>query len=62
MCRLEVYLKNSVDLELVRVDVKGRNWNGIIRSPCMVSLLNAVLKCVISDKVPKRMIVVRRTI
>ena len=33
VCRHEVYLKNSVDWKLVRGDVKGLNWNGIIRSP-----------------------------
>ena len=33
VCRQEVYPKNSVNWELVR-DVKGLNWNGIIRSSC----------------------------
>ena len=29
-CRQKVYLKNPVDWELVREDVKGLNWNEII--------------------------------
>ena len=32
VCRQDVYLKNSVNWELVREDVKGLNWNKIIRS------------------------------
>ena len=31
--RQEVYLKISMNWELVRGDVKGLNWKGIIRSP-----------------------------
>ena len=58
-CRQEVYLKNSLGWELVRGDVTGLNWNGIIRSPCPVSSLNEALFLVIRDRVLKRTIVVR---
>ena len=43
VCRQEVYLKNSVDWELVRGDVKDLDWIEIIRSPWPVSSLNEVL-------------------
>ena len=59
VCRQEVYLKNSVDWELVRKDVKSLHWNGIIKSPCPVSLLNKALLRVSKDRVPKRTIVAR---
>ena len=39
--------------------MKGLNWNGIIKSPCPVSLFNDALLRVIRDRVPKRTIVVR---
>ena len=40
--------------------MKGLNWNEIIRSPCPVSTLNeAVLLCVIRNRVSKRTFVVR---
>ena len=57
--RQEVYLKNSVDWELVIRDVQGLNWNEIIRSPWPASSLNEVLSRVISDRVPKWTIVVK---
>ena len=51
VCRQEVYLKNSVDWELVRGDVKGLNWNEIIRFPCSVSMLiEAVLRAIMSRR------------
>ena len=59
VCRQEVYLKNSVDWELVRGDVKSLDWNEIIRSPCSVSSLNKALLCFIRDRVRKWTIVVR---
>ena len=43
VCRQEVHLKNSVDWELVRGDVKSLNRNEIIRSLCPVSSLNEAL-------------------
>ena len=39
--------------------MKGLNWNGIIRSPYLVSSLNEALLHFIRDTVPKRAIVVR---
>ena len=39
--------------------MKGLNWNGVIRSPCSVSLLNEALWLVIRERVPKRTIEVR---
>ena len=36
MCRQEVYLKNSLYLELIRGDVKRINWNEILKSSCPV--------------------------
>ena len=51
-CRQEVYLKNSVNWELVRVYMKVLNWNGIIRFPCLVSLFNDALLRVIRIKFP----------
>ena len=48
-----------MDKELVRGDLKGLNWNHIIRSPCPVSSLNEALMRVIRDRVPNRTIVVR---
>ena len=50
---LEVYLKNSVDSELVRGDVHGCNWNGIVRFPCSESSLNESLLRAIKDRVPQ---------
>ena len=44
---------------LVRKDVKGINWNEIIRSFCPVSTLNKALLSIFPNRVPKRMIVVR---
>ena len=43
VCRQDVYHKNSVDWNLVRRDVNGLNWNGIINSPCPASSLNEAL-------------------
>ena len=60
VCRLDDYLKNTVDWEQVREDMKGLNWNETIRSPCPVSLLNEALLRVIKNRVPKRTIVVRK--
>ena len=40
VCSQKVYLKNFVDCDLVKWDVKGLNWNKSIRSPCPVSSLN----------------------
>ena len=59
VCRQEVYLKNSVYWRLVRGDVKGLNWNRIIRSLCSVSSPNEASLHVIRDRIPKRPIVVR---
>ena len=59
VCRQEVHLKNSVDSELVRRDVKDLNWNGIIRFPYPASSLNESLLRVSKDRVSKRTIVVR---
>ena len=59
LCRQKVYLKNSVDWELLRGDVKGLNWNNIIRSPWPTSTSNKALLCVIRNRVPKRMIMGR---
>ena len=59
LCSQEVYLKNSVDCELVRGDVKCLDWNEIIKTPCPVSSLNEGLLRVIRGRVPKRTIVVR---
>ena len=39
-----------MDWELVTGDVKGRNWNEIIRSSCPVSSLNEALLRVIMDR------------
>ena len=58
VCRQEVFLRNSVDWELVRGYVKGPNWNGIITSHCSASSLNKALLCVIRDRVPKQTFVV----
>ena len=59
VCRQEVYLKNSVDWDLVRRDVKGPNWNEITRFPCPISSLNESLLRVTGGKVSKQTIVVR---
>ena len=59
VCRQEYHLKNSLDRELVRGDVKCLNWNGIIESLCPVSSRNEALLLAIRDGVPKRTIVVR---
>ena len=59
VCRQEVYLKTSVDWELVSRDVKGLDYHEIIRPCCPVSLLNEVLLRVIRDRAPKRTIAVR---
>ena len=59
MCRQEVYLNNSVDWKPVKMNVKGFNWNEIIRFPYPVSLLNEALLRVIRDRIPKRIIVVK---
>ena len=58
VCRQGVYLKNSVDWELVREYVKGQNWNENIRSIALSSLNGALLR-VFSDRVSKRTIVIR---
>ena len=58
--RLEVYLNNSVDWEMVREDPKCVNWNRAIRSSCPVSSLNETLLRVIRDIVSKWTIVVRK--
>ena len=58
VCRQEVNLKQSVNWELVRREVKSLNWNGIIRPSCPVSSLNEALLRVIMDRVSKRTIVV----
>ena len=50
--RHEVNLKNSVDQELVREDIKGLRWNNIIRSPWPISILSEVLLRVICNRVP----------
>ena len=55
--RQGVYLKNSVDWEMVRGNVKSLNRNGIIRSPFPVASLKAALLRVIWYKVSKRKIV-----
>ena len=57
VCRQEVNLKNSVDLEVVRGDVKLLNWNRLNRCPCQVSSLNEALLHVIRGRVSKRTIV-----
>ena len=57
MCRQEVYLKNSVDWNLVRGYVKSLNWNEIIRFP--FPALSEALLCAIRDRVPKRTVMVR---
>ena len=59
VCRQEVYRKNSVNWELVKGDVKGPNWNGIIKSPCPRSSLHEALLRVIRNRVHKRTIVVK---
>ena len=44
LCKQEAYLKYYVDEELVTGDVKGFNWNDIIKFPCPVlSSLNEVI-------------------
>ena len=50
---------NSVDWEMVRADVKGLNWNDVIRSFYPVLSLNEALLRVIRGRIPKRTIVVR---
>ena len=57
--RQEVYIKNSVNWKLVRGDVKGLNWNRVIRSPCPVLSLKQALVGVIRVRVLKRTIVVK---
>ena len=57
MCGLEAYLKNSVEWELVREDVKGLSWNEVVTSPFPVSSLNEALLRVIRDKFLKQTIV-----
>ena len=59
VCRREVYFKNSVDWELDRGNVKGLNWNRIIRFPCPVSSINEALMRVNRDRVPKQTIEAR---
>ena len=49
MCRHEGYLKKSVNWELVIGNLKGLNWDRIIRSSCPVSFLNEALLHVIRD-------------
>ena len=52
-------MKNSVDWNLVRGDVKGFNWKpSIIRSLCPVLSLNEALLRVIRDRESKRTIAV----
>ena len=58
---MQIYLKNLVDWELVRGDVKGLNCYEIIRALCPVSSLNEVLLRVIRIRVPNRMIVMHPT-
>ena len=49
---------NSLNWELIRRDVNGYNWNGIIRYPCSVLSLHETLFRFIGDGVSKRTIVV----
>ena len=49
-------MKNSVDWELVRGDVKGFDWNEIVRFPCPVSSVSEAMLLVLRDRVSKRMI------
>ena len=50
VCRQEVYLKSSVNWQLVKEDVKDLNWNEIIRFPCPVSSLNESLLRILRDR------------
>ena len=59
VCREDAYLKNSVEWELVRGDVKGLSWNEIIMSSCPLSTLNEALLRAICNRVHKRTIGVR---
>ena len=59
VCRQKVYLKNSVDWELVREEVMSLNRNEFIRSLYPVPSLNEALLHVIRERVPKRTIVIR---
>ena len=47
VCRQKVFLKNSVDWEMIRRHVKGLNCNRILRFLCPVSLRNEALFCVL---------------
>ena len=44
---------------MFRGDVKGLDWNQIIRFLCSVSTLNGALLRAICNRVPKRTIVIR---
>ena len=57
--RQEVCLNNSVYWEVVRRDVKGLNWTGIIRFICLVSSVNEALLRIIKDRALKGTIAVR---
>ena len=59
VCRQDVYLKNSVNWEMVRGDVTGLNENRILWSPFPVSSLSEALFCVISDRMFKPTSLVR---
>ena len=59
VCRQEVYLKKSVNWELVRGDVKGLNFNEIIWFLCLTSSPKDALLRIIRDRVSKQTIVVR---
>ena len=48
-----------MDWKLVRGNLKGLNWNGIIRSSFSLSSLNEALLRVIRDTFPRRTIVIR---
>ena len=50
----EVFLKNSVNWDLVRGDVLGMDWRYILGSDCPASSLNRVLSGIVVARVPTR--------
>ena len=59
VCRQAVFLKNSVNWQLVRENVKSLNWNEILSFPCPLLSLNGALLRVIRNRVLKQMSLVR---
>ena len=53
VCRQEVYIKNSVNWEGFRRDMKGLSWNEIIKPSCPVSSVIEAPLSVIRGTIPK---------